>query len=370
VSLAPNPVDALVDERYLAASAAAVDSVRGHAAQVLHRLKLWDRVPRPQPLAAVAAALGTPAELSFALAWLLEEAAALGAVRIERSGWEDLYEPAAFPPAELFAAHRRRLDELAGGVGSSRAMFDHVAEHYPAYLRGEKSGAGLLLKGPAQKLLEEYFGAANPLYDVHNQLGWVGLREALRRLGRPARALELGTGTGGGTEAILRGLRRDGGALASLTLSDVSPTFLVNTLERLAGRADPPPVPLERRRLDFTRPLTEQGVAPGGIDVLVGVNALHNGNDLAGVVGATRSALAADGYLIVSESLCQPSGHVHQDFIFNLLPLERRVQAGVSSRFLSAEAWEEVLRAGGFSAELYRNRRGPQLALLAIARPG
>lgn len=370
MSLAPNLVDALVDQRYLAASAAAVDYVRGQAARILHRMKLWDLVSQPRPLPAIAAALETLPALSFALAWLLEEAGALGAVRIggRSPGGEALYAPAVFPPDGLFAAHCRRMEELASGVGSSREMFDHVAERYPDFLRGEKSGAALLLKGPALRILEEYFAAANPLYDIHNQLGWTGLREALRRLGRPAHVLELGTGTGGGTEAILRGLRQDGGTLASLTLSDISPTFLVNTLERLARQAGPSPVPLQRRRLDFTRPLTEQGLAPGGIDVVVGVNALHNGNDLVGVVGATRPALAADGCLILSESLCQPGAHVHQDFIFNLLPLDRRTQADVHSRFLSAAAWEEILRAGGFTAELYHNSLGPQLALLAIAR--
>lgn len=367
MSLPANPADELIDERYLAGSAAAVDDVRGRAALILRRMGLWERVSEPLPLAALAAALDTVPELQFALAWLLVEASALGAVGIEtNAAGEATYRPAAFPSEEVFADHRRRMEEHADVVGSSLPLFEAVAAGYPDYLRGERSGASLVLKPPALQLWEAYFGPANPLYDVHNQLGWIGVREALGRLGRPGRLLELGAGTGGGTEAILRGLRRDGREVAGFTLSDVSPTFLVYTLQRLARELDPLPAALERKRLDFTRPLTGQGIAPGSIDVLVGTNALHNGSDLVEVLRAVRPALASDGFLVVSESLCEPGEHVHQDFIFNLLPLER---LSVSSRFLFREAWEEILRAGGFEAEVFSNSRGPQLALLAIGRP-
>lgn len=332
MSLGAETIDALVDDTYLAASAAAEGYVRSLAVDILARMGQGEQ------------ALETAPELSFALAWLVEEAGGDRPTAQER-------------------------EALAGAIGSSLEMFDYVAGLYPDYLRGERSGPSILLKGPALRLWEEYFGPANPLYDVHNQLGWIGIREAARRLGRPAHVLELGAGTGGGTEAILRGLQRDGGTLASLMVSDVSPTFLVHTLERLAKSIDPFPVPVQRKKLDFTRPLTEQGIAPGSVDVLVGVNALHNGNDLVASLHALRPALSDGGSLIVSESLCPAGGHVHQDFVFNLLPLERRTQSAASSRFLQTEAWEEILRAGGFTAEVFRNSRGPELAFLAIARP-
>lgn len=369
MSLSALQVDELVDDRYLAASAVAVDYVQSLSARILARMELWERISQPASLQAIAKALEVGPELSFSLAWLLEEAAAAGLVQIVRDGstGETLYRPDRLPGDPEPSSDRQRLAEA---IGSSLEMFDYVAELYPSYLRGERSGASILLKGPALRLWEEYFGPANPLYDIHNQLGWIGLREVAHRLGRPVHALELGAGTGGGTEAILRGLQREGDALASLTVSDISPSFLVNTLERLALKIAPFPMPVQRRRLDFTRSITEQGIAPGSVDVLVGVNALHNGNDLVASVSALRSALPDGGYLIVSESLCPPGGHVHQDFVFNLLPLERRAYSAASSRFLHAEAWDEILRASGFTAEIYRNSRGPELALLAVARPG
>lgn len=359
--------DELVDDRYLAISAVAVEHVQALAADILARMGLWDRIHEPATLPEIAVALGTVPELSFALAWLLEEAAAAGLVKVDQMPEGKTFLPIRRPEGGSSAER----DELRASIGSSLEMFDWVGEHFPEYLRGERSGPSLLLKPPASRLWEEYFGPANPLYDIHNQLGWIGVREAARRLGRPAHVLELGAGTGGATEAILRGLQREGETFGSLTVSDISPTFLVNTLERLAKTVDPFPVPVQRRRLDFGRPLAEQGVAPGSVDVLLGVNALHNGTDLVESVRALRPALADDGYLVVSESLCPAGGHVHQDFVFNLLPLERRTQSAseAASRFLTAQAWDEILRASGFEAEIYRNRRGPELALLAIARP-
>ena len=378
-----NPVDLLIDERYLADSAAATRQVRTHALRILAALGLWQQTPAaPLPAAALAAALGVQPAVAFAFAWLLEEAVLAGAVAAGGGPAGDpaarLYRPLAAPAAGDLA-----LPPVAdpAGLGSSLPMFAHIAERYPDYLRGDRSGAAILLKGPALRLWEDYFSDANPLYDVHNRLGWAGLCRALepwRRSGRPCRVLELGAGTGGGTAAILAGLaqlaeRGEAVPRVRLTISDVAPSFLLATVERLAPRAAAlaPAVALEKRRLDFGRPLAEQGVEAGSVDVLVGVNALHNGSDLAAVLQAVRPALAPDGALVVSESLCGPGEQVHQEIVFNLLPLAGQAAGGgrPRSRFHAAEVWQEALAGAGFAAEVFRNGRGPQLALLAIARP-
>jgi SAM-dependent methyltransferase len=200
------------------------------------------------------------------------------------------------------------------------------------------------------------------------------LAEAIRRLGRNVNAAELGTGTGGGTDAILRGVIAAGEPrLSSLTLTDIAPSLLVNTLERVT-QTYPSAPRLARRRLDFSRPFSEQGLAPGSFDVLVGVNALHNAPNLVKMLETLREELPQDGFLVISESICGADTQVHQDFIFNLFPLNHpRREIGSSStrrhsRFLTSVHWREALEAAGFSAEIHVNRLGPELALLAIAR--
>jgi SAM-dependent methyltransferase len=174
--------------------------------------------------------------------------------------------------------------------------------------------------------------------------------------------------------------------VATLTLSDVSPSFLLATVERLAPLLARGPWRVERRRLDFTRPWAEQGIPPGSVDVIAATNALHNGSDLMVALRELRGALAPDGFLVVSESLCGSGRHVHQDLIFNLLPLAplsplasvaplaplarlADARAGARSRFLTRARWADLLAGAGFAADVAANRRGPELALLAIARP-
>lgn len=364
-----NPVDELVDDAYLDASQSASAYVRALSAGILETLGLW-RQGEAAPLSQWRTDFAVVPELETALAWLLAEARDLGAVRVEPSPQGvPLFRSVDFDVAEAIAHSTEQLRLWAPGVGSSLEMLSYVASRYPDFLQGTRSGGAILYKGPALELTTSYFSAANPLYDVHNQLGWRGVQEALARLGRPAHVLELGVGTGGGTAAVLRGLAAsDPGALASFTITDISPSFLLPTAQRL-HQENPLPTPLAHRRLDFSRSPLDQGFAAGSVDVLLAVNALHNASDPVAALAGLRPLLARDGFLVVSESLCTPGEHVHQDFVFNLLPQpeSRFRDAAPTSRFFSVEVWRQILHDAGYGgAGIYANHQGPQLALLAL----
>lgn len=367
--------DEVIDPRYLADSAAAEAYVRAHGVEILRQIGLWREAPA-EPLAPseLARRLGVAEDQGFALRWLLGEARDAGCVeRLDAAGQdcEPRFRPLEEPPRGLLAGAEETLERHADGVGSSRPELDYVASRYPDFLRGERSGPAVLLKGPALDLWHSYFSADNPLYDVHNVLGAAGVERALDGLGRRARIVELGAGTGGATSALLRRLGSTGAErVAELTITDLAPSFLVVTLERLVESYGDPGFPLGRKRLDFTRPLAEQGIDRGGVDVLLAVNALHNAADLPAVLAMLAAALPADGALVISESICEPGRHVHQDFVFNLLPLGRpRHAGGVESRFFSAGQWHTALEESGLESEIHVNSSGPELALMAIARP-
>ncbi len=356
-----NPVDELIDSAYLDASRSATDYVAALSAGILETLGLWGQDGALPQVAA---------ELESALVWLLEEARRLGAVRVETSP-DGLphYRPLPFAVDESIARSTEQLRLRAAGVGSSLEMLSYVASRYPDLLRGSRSGGAILYKGPALELTTSYFSAANPLYDVHNELGWRGVKEALGRLGRPAHLLELGAGTGGGTAAVLRGLAAgDRRALASFTITDIAPSFLLATVQRLS-QENPLPEKLAHRRLDFSRSPLEQGFPAGSVDILLAVNALHNVSDPVRALAGLRPLLAPDGFLVLSESLCAAGEHVHQDFVFNLLPHapESRFRAAApTSRFFPVEVWRQILQEAGYRAEVHCNSQGPQLALLAL----
>jgi SAM-dependent methyltransferase len=341
--IAADAVDRLIDARYLAASSAAVRYVRAKASHVLAEIGFSEADARGRSIEELAALLGVVRAASPALAWLIAN----------RSDGQTPGEQALERAAQDLAAY-------APLVGSSREMFDHVAERYPAVLRGQRSGLSILLKGEGLELWERYFSAANPLYDVHNQLTADGLRGVWRAATQRPRILELGTGTGGATAALLGALDcLPNVAAVDFVISDISPSFLVRVTERLRA-----PGRLRTLRIDFDRPLEEQGIPPCSIDVIVATNALHSARDLGTTLTLLRRAMASDAVLIVSESLCPAGSSVHQEFVFNLLGGSQASAGG--SRFLSAARWVDLLQRAGFIAQVLVNQRGPELAMLAI----
>lgn len=355
-------IDELIDSAYLEASEAAWGLVRLRAAGVLEELGLW-RLPRAErSLDEIAAALGVAADRGGPLAWMLDALVPTGAVSAAGTGFGTRRWTALEPPGE---PARRAAAEAAGrhaaGLGSSRELIDFVAARYADFLRGERSGPTILLKSPGLELWEAYFSAANPLYDVHNAAAARGLGRELPRIGPRPRLLELGAGTGGGSAAVLAELERAGAAEgARLTLTDASPSFLLRTVERLAPAA----AEIGRRRLDFNRPLEEQGIEPASVDAVIAVNALHLADDLPGTMVRLAGALAPGGVLVISESICGAGEQVHQEVVFNLLP----ASGTGGSRFLTARRWRELLADSPFEVEVESNRLGPELALVAVAR--
>ncbi|MEM9293957.1 MAG: class I SAM-dependent methyltransferase [Acidobacteriota bacterium] len=389
-------VDALVDDAYLQASSAAVTYVGTHCTAILEALE-WRRCVDAYPQGATAEQLGealdVPTDRRPALAWILAKAAATGpwvkASFPQASSPQDSaevhYSPGEEPGQDLTNTALWSIGRHRDGVGSTIPMIEYIAARYPAFLRGEKSGAAILLKGEGLTLWEDYFAAANPLYEIHNQALALGVDDILERLGRPARILELGAGTGGGTAAVTGRLSSQPENVEDYLLSDIAPSFLVRILERLGATE----LPLRRKRVDFTQPLIRQGIEPASFDLILAVNALHNTPDLAATVQYLATALSDDGWLVLSESICQTGEHVHQDFIFNLLPAmphgtglgdaeeeilgadsadDQQDQIDAPSRFFSAAQWSRIFDVLHLDAEIYINHQGPELALLALAR--
>ena len=351
-------VDRLVDADYLAASAAAERYVRVLAARVLAGIGCRAAGSAHGDVEAVAAACDVVPSALPALAWLL--AAVTGPV----PSAEPHGSPRGSSPDDADALHAAAaLDAHASMIGCSRAMLDYVAERYADVLRGRRSGASVLLKGDGLAHWDRYFSALNPLYDIHNRLAAAGLAHVWPETRAP-RILELGCGTGGGTVALVDAL--DGlpnGSSADLTVSDISPSFVVRVAERVsrpAGR-------MRTARVDFTRPLETQGIADHSADVIVATNALHGAPDLSATLLLLRPALASSGALVISESLCPATGSVHQDFIFNLLGSTGSA-ATRPTRFLTAARWRALLASSGWQADVAANTRGPELAMLAVAR--
>lgn len=364
--LDPGVVDRVVDADYHVASAAAVRYVRAHAARILKELGFWTVVAQPMRSDEIAAALGVAQPARVACDWLVREVIRDGrAVRCADGRSVAIANRA--PDDDDLQRARATLDQVAQNIGSSRPIIDYVAGQYVAYLTGRRSPQAILFNRTGMPLWESYFCADNPLYDVHNRLAVAGLHHVWPTLPRSARILEIGTGTAGTTTALIDALAElPGGRDASLMMTDIAPSLLVRAAERLSARG----CRLSRMRFDFDRPLEEQALAPGSVDVIVGTNALHASTDLTATLESFRRALSPAGHVVISESTCERGASVHQEFVFNLLPRSPAGEAGVDdagSRFLSTERWREVLALQDFASTVAVNTQKPELAILAVA---
>ncbi len=233
----------------------------------------------------------------------------------------------------------------------SYAVADAAARDYPAFLRGERTGEGILLAPARLPLWTQYFSNDNTLYALNNRVGATAIETWLDA--GPATILELGGGLGSGTAAVLERLSAGGrlAAVEAYRFTELVPPFL-RRAERLASRFSG--VPLTFTGLDMDRPFGEQGVALSSVSIVYAVNTLHVAYDLAFTLGEIRRALRAGGQLIISECVRPLAGQtVYPEFIFNLMERFRAPRLHAEYRpnggFLTPEQWTAALRAAGFT---------------------
>ena len=233
----------------------------------------------------------------------------------------------------------------------SYAVAEAAARDYPAFLRGERTGEGILLAPARLPLWTQYFSNDNPLYALNNRVGAAAFERWMHD--GAATILELGGGLGSGTAAVLEHLSAAGrlDAIEAYRFTELVPPFL-RRAERLSNRF--PSVPLTFTILDMDRPFGEQGVAPSSVSIVYAVNTLHVAYDLSFTLGEIRNALRAGGQLIMCECVRPwPAQTVYPEFVFNLMERFRAPRLHAEYRpnggFLTPEQWTAALHAAGFT---------------------
>ncbi|MFI0469627.1 class I SAM-dependent methyltransferase [Saccharopolyspora sp. 5N102] len=242
-------------------------------------------------------------------------------------------------------------------------LLQHTASSYPGFLGGTTSGQSILLSGEGMRLWHGYFQSRNLLYEPLNAAAAATVNDLLRERSG-ARVLEVGAGTGGATAHLLAEWPDDLSGAHDYTVTDTSTSLMVGARRALTEQA-PSNVRLAFRRFDFDL-ADDQGLTPGSFDVVLAVNALHNAVDLPSALRRLRSLLRPGGAIVLSESLCAVGDLVHQEIIFNLLPL-RADACARGSRFYSEAAWRGHFEAAGMDTEIHVNTSGPELAMVAVA---
>ncbi|MER6405749.1 SDR family NAD(P)-dependent oxidoreductase [Streptomyces viridosporus] len=161
------------------------------------------------------------------------------------------------------------------------------------------------------------------------------------------RVFEIGSGTGGTSEKVLRRLAQYRDSMAEYCYTDVSQYFLRNGRQEFG--ADHPYLRFEL--FDAERAPAEQGLDEGGYDIVIATNVLHATRDVRAAARHTRALLSADGTLVLNE-LATRTPFLH--LTFGLLDgwwryedTELRIPGCPG---LAPETWQQVLLESGFAA--------------------
>lgn len=181
------------------------------------------------------------------------------------------------------------------------AILDAVLGDLPGLIAGTTPLTEVLFPGSSMRLMEGYY-KNNPVADFFNDaLGDSLARYLDQRLDRDPtarfRVLEIGAGTGGATERVLRKLRAHHPHLAEYRYTDLSPSFLEHGRQAYGATAPFLTFALH----DVEQPVEDQGIAPGTYDAVVANNVLHATRDMRATIRNAKAALKRNGLLLLNE---------------------------------------------------------------------
>ena len=216
-------------------------------------------------------------------------------------------------------------------------------ERYPEILTGKTPATEVLFPNSSMVLVEAVY-RENPLADFTNRLAAAAVArhadEISAAQSRRAEIIEIGAGTGGTTEVVLR-------ALASCARE---PRFVFTDISRAFVRD-------ARTRFGESRPFAEFDIldierepAPAQFDVVLAANVLHATRDIARTLRNVRALLRPGGWLVLNE-ITQPQTFTTMTFglLSGWWAFEDSAKRLPHSPLLDVAGWRSELYAAGFA---------------------
>ncbi|PYK10736.1 MAG: hypothetical protein DME61_02705 [Verrucomicrobia bacterium] len=296
--------------------------------------------------------LSFQSRFKFALSWILKRLVESGCAEARTDGQIRSYHLRKRPwqpDLKLFRAAGLTIDPANA---ATLDLLDHAASVYPAVASGQQSGDHNLLGPQGVPLWLNYFHNDNLTYAVNN---WVGAVLAADHLStrHALRILEVGAGTGSASEILLQLLAERGllPRIERYLITEPNAYFRRCSQRKLAGRY--PNLTLEWAPLDLDLPWNTQGIPSGEFDLVYAVNVMHISKNLLFSLNEARSALAADGWLVIGECVRPYDNQpIYPELMFQILDSFTNVQTDPEIRpnpgFLTAEQWRRAFSRAGF----------------------
>jgi len=297
--------------------------------------------------------LSFQSRFKFALSWILERLVESGCAEARTDGQIRSYHLRQRPWQPDLKHFRAAGLTIDPANAATLDLLDHAASVYLAVASGQQSGDHNLLGPQGVPLWLNYFHNDNLTYAVNN---WVGAVLAADHLStrHPLRILEVGAGTGSASEILLQLLAERGllPRVERYLITEPNAYFRRCSQRKLAGRY--PNLALEWAPLDLDLPWNTQGITSGEFDLVYAVNVMHISKNLLFSLNEARSALAADGWLVIGECVRPYDNQpIYPELMFQILDSFTNVQTDPEIRpnpgFLTAEQWRRAFSRAGFS---------------------
>ena len=296
----------------------------------------------------------------LALRWILARLVETGCMEVKGGGESRAYRLRK-PPWEPDLKSLRALGlNIDPRNAATLNLLDLAATLYPGVASGQQNGDQNLFGPQGIPLWLNYFHNDNLTYAVNN---WVAAAVAADHLSsrRTLQILEVGAGTGSATEILLKLLDERGllSRLERYLITEPNAYFRRCHERKLAAQY--PNLPLEWATLDLNSPWNSREIPSGKFDLAYAVNVMHISKNLLFSLNEARSALVADGWLVIGECIRpyrdQP---IYPELMFQILDSFNNVETDPQVRpnpgFLTAEQWRRAfLRVGYGHAEVAPN---------------
>lgn len=230
------------------------------------------------------------------------------------------------------------LEILKNGYHSALSIgIKRVCDHAEELFTGSRETLDVLMQ---DNLLAEIYN--------HTSFGYGDFVRLLSNSRPNLRILEVGAGTGGTTELILRDLVDEGGfpIYSVYTFTDVSSGFLVKARERFSYAPN-----MEYKVLDISKSPLEQGFEGGGkgaYDLILAANVVHATPVIKETLRNIKSLLKPDGMLVLTELLptLRTANYMFGHFSGWWLG---EADARPSNPLMPVERWDSELKGAGFT---------------------
>lgn len=233
------------------------------------------------------------------------------------------------------------LDRVSQSSADGKILC-HIGQHLPAVLEGKADPLEILLQ---ENRLGEWYAKGLGLPEAYAQISQYMDRTLHKRPG--INILEIGAGTGGTTQSLLRSLT-DGNEsqprFGSYTFTDISTGFFESAQEKLK-EWEPYMV---YKKLNIEQSPSTQGFETGSFDVVIATNVLHATRTMTKTLANVHSLLKPGGKLILTETTHLP---MRISMIVGSLP-GWWLGEDDGRKFgptLNEIEWDDLLRRTGFS---------------------